>query len=421
MAAGQDKSETSPNSRRDARRILLADPIAQFLGAHDREIARRLAQRGHTVHLVTSEGYPFAGEDEPFKRAVLYRGVGGSGSAAAKGLNYLRSLGRVLCYARRHRIDTIILYYHLLPALDGPWVRLLRLLGFRVMLCVHDVLPLGEEADPAGTRRRLYGAADSLVTFSTYARRRLLELMAPRDVEVQPLAFGLSGEAEPCPGAGSGECESRGRTQALARERVGWSGEGPVILCFGQIKCNKGLEYLLPAFADAGARHPQARLKIVGRPWRTNLAAALRQAEELGLEGRVEFRTGYVPEALVWSYMCAADVVVLPYTSVYQSAVLPLACTACAPIVATAVGSIPEVLTDGDNGYLVPPRDTEALARALQAALDDPTEARRRGCRARHAALTHYSWDTLAEGLARLVEAPRAVGEGGLIDAAEDV
>src|SRR5690606_33137814 len=112
-------------------------------------------------------------------------------SAAAKGLNYLRSLGRVLCYARRHRIDTIILYYHLLPALDGPWVRLLRLLGFRVMLCVHDVLPLGEEADPAGTRRRLYGAADSLVTFSTYARRRLLELMAPRDVEVQPLAFGL--------------------------------------------------------------------------------------------------------------------------------------------------------------------------------------------------------------------------------------
>jgi glycosyltransferase involved in cell wall biosynthesis len=55
------------------------------------------------------------------------------------------------------------------------------------------------------------------------------------------------------------------------------------------------------------------------------------------------------------------------------------------PCVATSVGGTPEVLRDGETGWLVPPAEPEALARALEETLTRPEEARRRGAAARRA------------------------------------
>ena len=60
------------------------------------------------------------------------------------------------------------------------------------------------------------------------------------------------------------------------------------------------------------------------------------------------------------------------------------------PIVASAVSGIPEVVEDGETGWLVPPEDPAALARALERVLTDPAEARRRGEAGRRRAAERY-------------------------------
>ena len=73
------------------------------------------------------------------------------------------------------------------------------------------------------------------------------------------------------------------------------------------------------------------------------------------------------------------DVVALPSWTEGLPLVLLEAMARGRPVVATPVGGTPELVTDGETGLLVPPRDPEALAEALRRVLDDPELARRLG------------------------------------------
>jgi glycosyltransferase involved in cell wall biosynthesis len=93
------------------------------------------------------------------------------------------------------------------------------------------------------------------------------------------------------------------------------------------------------------------------------------------------------------AWLAAADVLVLP--SIYEElgSVLLEAMAAGLPVVASAVGGIPDTL--GDAGRLVPPRDPAALAAAVDELLDHPALAAQLGDAARRRA-TAFSWDVLA-------------------------
>jgi glycosyltransferase involved in cell wall biosynthesis len=67
------------------------------------------------------------------------------------------------------------------------------------------------------------------------------------------------------------------------------------------------------------------------------------------------------------------------------------------PVVATAVGGVPELVIDGETGWLVPPRDPHALAQAIREALSNPAEARRRADNAYRHLLTHFTVEKQAE------------------------
>ena len=73
----------------------------------------------------------------------------------------------------------------------------------------------------------------------------------------------------------------------------------------------------------------------------------------------------YVPNEEVALFFCAADLVVLPYTSATQSAVVPIAYSFERPVITTKVGGLPEVVIDGQTGFLVDPANPAALAEAI--------------------------------------------------------
>jgi glycosyltransferase involved in cell wall biosynthesis len=132
----------------------------------------------------------------------------------------------------------------------------------------------------------------------------------------------------------------------------------------GRLTEQKALPVLLDALEDVEG----ASLEIVGDgPER---AALERRASTPTLAGRVRF-TGALPREAVLQHLAGARAAVLPsaWENLPHAAVEALAVGT--PVVATAVGGVPEVVTDGRNGLLVPPLDAAALAAAMGRVLTD--------------------------------------------------
>lgn len=187
--------------------------------------------------------------------------------------------------------------------------------------------------------------------------------------------------------------------EAGARDRLGLT--RPVIGSVAMFRASKGHAHLLEAFGRVRGLHPRARLLLVGdgirRPWVEALA------REQGLGGAVTF-TGFRSD--VAELLGAMDCFVLASTrteGVPQS--LLQAFAARVPVVASRVGGIPEVVRDGETGLLVPPGDSEALARAILAVLAEPRAAAERATRARRLVEERFSHGIAIDRTVALYEA----------------
>jgi glycosyltransferase involved in cell wall biosynthesis len=152
---------------------------------------------------------------------------------------------------------------------------------------------------------------------------------------------------------------------------------GPVVLFFGVWSKYKGIEVLMDAFAAVRAEMPEARLVLAGAPGGDiDLEAILEQARRIG---NVDARPGYVAMEEVAPLLNSARVVATPYIRATQSGVAHLAYTFGRPVVASAIGDLPEVIQDGVTGLLVPSENAEALAAAILRLLADPDLAAKLG------------------------------------------
>ena len=174
----------------------------------------------------------------------------------------------------------------------------------------------------------------------------------------------------------------------------------PRVVFVGRMAPQKGAHTLVQAIPML--RHSAAHLLLVGDgPQRADLERA---AARLGIADRVRV-TGFVPHEEVPAFLAHADVLALPSFYEELGSVLVEAMQVGLPIVASSVGGIPEVLTDGVTGRLVPPGDPRALATAIDEVLADRELARRLGEAARERA-SGFHWDTLA---GRVLELYRSV------------
>jgi len=174
--------------------------------------------------------------------------------------------------------------------------------------------------------------------------------------------------------------------------------EGAVLAFAGRLGPQKSLGVALEAVAAV----PEVTLAVAGDG--PDRLALERRAHELGLDGRARF-LGSVSRESVLRLFRAADASVLssswenfPHTVVEALAV------GC-PVIATAVGGVPEVVRDGENGLLVPPDDPEALAAAIRRFFGDHELRRRLAAAAPGSVVTYteeavFGW--IEEELARV-------------------
>jgi phosphatidylinositol alpha-mannosyltransferase len=169
----------------------------------------------------------------------------------------------------------------------------------------------------------------------------------------------------------------------------------PTILFVGRLEARKGIPYLLRAFKKLKTAIPQVRLVIVGE-------GGLREEYER-LAAQLELRDlrfeGYVPPEYLPSYYQRADVVCQPST-VNESFGITLleAMSAGTPVVATNIDGFSTLGQNEVTGVMVPPKDAESLAAALERVLDDKALAERLVAAAQTRARL-FSWERVAEQL----------------------
>ncbi len=176
-----------------------------------------------------------------------------------------------------------------------------------------------------------------------------------------------------------------------------WEEQEGTILFFGRIWPYKGLDYLIAAEPAISAACPESRIVIAGQGEDMDHYRAKMTHPE-----RFEVLNEYIPRADVPRLFQQASIVVLPYIEASQSAVIPLAYAFGKPVVATAVGGIPDVLEDGRDGLLIPPRDSSSLAAAVISLLQDRESRQQMGQRALEKSRNDLSWVTIAQQTAQV-------------------
>ena len=192
-------------------------------------------------------------------------------------------------------------------------------------------------------------------------------------------------------------------TAVSREEAIGSLGLDPsakYMLFFGFIRDYKGLDILLKAIADERIKNSDIKLIVAGEFY-NNSEKYFEMEKQLGLEGKIIWRTDFIADEQVKNYFCASDIIVQPYKTATQSGVTQIAYHFEKPMLVTNVGGLPEIVPNGKVGYSVEPE-----AKVIADAISDFY------CNGRYAEFVEnikeekkkYSWDRMLENVDKAME-----------------
>lgn len=235
-----------------------------------------------------------------------------------------------------------------------------KLLGKRLVFTAHNIDP--KERDGGNTLRNrlslriLYRLMDHIFVHSQQMKQQLCAEFKVPAARITVIPHGILNTV---PVTDLTREEARQRLQLERQERV--------LLFFGNIVPYKGLEYLYRALVLLRQAGTPCRLVIAGKVkycddyWQE----LERLAAELAIERHLLKHNRFIPDEEVERYFKAADLLVLPYTHIFQSGLPFLACSFGLPLVATDVGALRETVVEGETGTICRSRDAEDLAKGI--------------------------------------------------------
>lgn len=355
-------------------------PESAGVGVLVQTLGRALVGRGHRVTVIGLYPADRAREEDDGGVRVI-RLARASVPRAGVVINAARLRAAIREVHRAAPIDVIEgaeWSFSLLPA-RMPAKKVIRMSGGHLFFATE----LGQKPRRLSSwwERRSFARADRICAVSRYVAERTRDLHALNgaDITVIPNPVDLSRFAPP----------------ADVREEDG------CILFVGTVCEKKGVRQLVEAMPRIVARHPAARLRIVGPDWRdpvtgASYTASLAASVPAELKPHIEF-VGPILNAELPPVLAAAQVAVYPsHMEAHPVAWLEGMAMGKA-IVASRTGPGPEVIEDGVSGLLCDPHDPAAIADAVIRLLDDTALRRRLGVAAREYALGHFSPPELAE------------------------
>lgn len=146
------------------------------------------------------------------------------------------------------------------------------------------------------------------------------------------------------------------------KSELGITDNDIVLLFFGYIRKYKGLDILLKAFPKILEKYPQSFLLIAGEFY-DNPTTYLKLIDELRIRNKVKVVNQFIPNEEISKYYQVSDVVILPYLSATQSAILNVTYSFKKPVIATDVGGLSEFINEGKTGVIVKSNSVDEIVR----------------------------------------------------------
>ena len=359
--------------------VLLAESGAH-VGGTERvvwEIATRLPPSRFDVRVWLS---PSPGVDE-FAAALAARGI--ATERVAEVDSRWDWSGMLATWSRlRQRRPALLHVHHVWPAADRYLSMLARAAGVAHVVVTEHIVGTSHSGGQRSLKRDELAHADAVTAVCGAVAERLVHDygVARERVRVVP-----NGADPPDEGV-------EARLARRWREQFGASAMRPLWVVAARLEEQKGHGVLLEALAEVWRRGLDFALAIAGEG---SLGPALEaRAQALGVGGRVHF-LGQLED--LGGLLAAADAVVLP--SLWEGLPLALleAMVRARPVIASAVGGVPEVVEDGVTGCLVPPGDAHALADALEQAHRRSDRAARIGRAGAERVRRDFLWPGIVE------------------------
>lgn len=336
-------------------------------------------------------------QQSPLIRFLNLRGdVRPDVAISRKVLRVLIFYGRLLRYAATSKAKVFHIFWNnRLELLDRTLLMLYyQALGKRIAFTAHNVNKGRRDGNDSLLNRLSlkiqYRLVDHIFVHTEKMKQELRTDFGVPDHKISVIRYGVCDSAP-----------DTALTPVQAKQRLALTPSNKVVLFFGRILPYKGLEYLVRAMATLAETDPECRLVIAGSA--ENCAPYWEEIQQrisrLGLQGNVIERIEFVPDVETEIYFKAADVLVLPYTEIFQSGVLFLAYAFGLPVIASDVGSFREDVIEGKTGHICQPRDSEDLSAVIRSYFDGDLYAHLEQRRPQIVdyARQHHSWATVAE------------------------
>ncbi len=261
------------------------------------------------------------------------------------------NIPRLIKYLRQYHADLVHTQLEFSDILGNIASKILRLPS----VCTVHTLPPHEKRIRAKLRQRLFWLShrifcNRVIAVSEGARKYYLNISKNQPGKVKTIYNGIDPDRF---------ITIEKSKQIKLRRELGIAEDASILITVAVLRPQKGLQYLIDALPAIIKAIPNVYYLVVGSgDYKT---ALVEMAENAGLKKRIIFSgmRSDIPELL-----SIADVFVLPTLTEALPTVLMEAMAARKPIIASDVGGVPEIISDKENGFLLPPKDPAKLAEA---------------------------------------------------------
>lgn len=370
-------------------KILFVDQIARVNYKYSFSLINKLKENHEVLFISDEKCY----KDDTLKVYNLFNGITDKAiGKVTKALNYIKAWKRIYEICKLEKVDAVHVQWFILSPIDCIYLNKIKKLGVSIVVTVHDILPFNEKFYDYKSHKKIYDLASQIIVQAK-----------PNIDRINSTFHGIASKVVYIPHGNFVEHVDI-IEKDKARELLNISKEKKVILFFGQIKSVKGLDVLIRAYGELVKKENDEKLLllIAGKVWEDDFEKYQNIIDEMNISNNVRCDIKYIPDEEIGWYYCASDINVLPYREVYQSGVVHLAYAYKKPVIATNVGSFPEVILDGESGMLIKKDDVLELTKVMKELIYDENRMVNMGILGREFIEENFSWDKIAKQISEI-------------------
>ena len=303
-----------------------------------------------------------------------------------RALEYPFNLITLIRYIFKGKANIIHFIWLINPTIDYFIIKLLKHKGFPIVYTAHNALPHKTSKHHVNQFKKIYNVVYHIICLTHSVKNILVNELRISQEKISVIAHGDYDFILNQVKSGQG-------FDANKRER---KSNNFAVTYFGLIRPYKGLEYFIKAIPYVIKKHPACKFMIAGKDSGGNKEYYLKMICEMNLDSHVNCDFRYIPLSDLITYLRQTDIVVLPYLAASQSGNIPMLSKMGIPVIATRVGGLSEMVKEGSNGFLVPPKDEKAIAEAIGKFLSDPSLLDKMKSTSINYAKDAFSWKRIA-------------------------